>query len=148
MTGRGTVVTGTVWSGSVGEGDTVAWLPAGRDLTVRGVQSHGRSVERAHRGDRAAVNLLGVHHDEIHRGHELATPGFLHPTRLLTVHLRVLPDSPWPIRHRCRSLSLRHFHAHLRQSLEQRPTHGQYLRELLPLQETGLRKAPARIHLS
>ncbi len=100
--GVGTVVTGTVYSGAIAKGDTVDWLPAGRLVRVRGLQSHGRVVERVSRGQRAAVNLSDVHHTEIVRGHEIAAPGYLVPSRVLTVRLRVLPESPWPVRHRAR----------------------------------------------
>jgi selenocysteine-specific elongation factor len=49
---------------------------------------------------RAAINLTGVHHTEIVRGHEIATPGYLKRSHILTVRLHVLPSSPWPVKHR------------------------------------------------
>lgn len=52
--------------------------------------------------DSAAVNLAGIHHDRVTRGHEVATPGYLVPSRLLTARIQVLPDSPWPLKHRSR----------------------------------------------
>jgi selenocysteine-specific elongation factor len=100
LQGLGTVVTGTVWSGRLAVGDEIAWLPAGRRVRVRGLQMHGTSVDVVEAGQRAAVNLADVHHTEIHRGHEIAAPGFLHPARCITVELRVLPDAPWAVRHR------------------------------------------------
>ncbi len=100
--GLGTVVTGTVWSGSLGVGEEVQWLPTGKRVRVRGVQSHGESPDRVTRGSRAAINLADVHHSEISRGHELATPDLLRASRLLSVELRVLAESPLPIRHRSR----------------------------------------------
>ena len=100
--GRGTVVTGTVWSGSVTAGEEVEWLPSGDRAKVRGAQSHGSDAETVRRGQRAALNLMAIHHSDIERGHELATPGFLEPSKLLTVHMNVLRDSPWPIKHRSR----------------------------------------------
>lgn len=102
MQGLGTIVTGTVWSGHVATGDDVEWLPPGRTIRVRGLESHGREVDRVDRGQRAAINLMGAHHSEIQRGHEIATPESLRPSRLLTVRLSVLADSPWPIKHRAR----------------------------------------------
>ena len=54
------------------------------------------------RGQRAAINLSGAHHSDIVRGHELATIGYLVPSKILTVELQVLDDSPWPIKHRSR----------------------------------------------
>ena len=71
--GAGTVVTGTLWSGSVGRGDTLRLLPAGRDVRVRGVQVHDAPVDRAAAGQRVAVNLVGVEVREVARGDVLAT---------------------------------------------------------------------------
>ena len=100
--GRGTVVTGTVWSGQLKVRDEVEWLPDGKTLVVRGLQNHGRDTDVISRGQRAAVNLIGVHHSDIVRGHEIATPGYLSPSKLLTADLQVLADCPRPIRHRSR----------------------------------------------
>ncbi len=102
MPGIGTVVTGTVWSGRVRAGDVVDWLPAGKKVRIRGIQSHGADQDSASRGQRAALNVPGAHHTEIRRGHELATPGYLVPSTLLTVRLNVLPESPRPLKHRGR----------------------------------------------
>ncbi len=100
--GLGTVVTGTVWSGSLGVGDEVEWLPIGRRVRVRGLQSHGETPERVSRGMRAAINLADVHHSEVSRGDELASAGLLRASRVLSVELRVLEESPLAIRHRSR----------------------------------------------
>ncbi|MFI4862195.1 MAG: selenocysteine-specific translation elongation factor [Phycisphaerales bacterium JB063] len=100
--GVGTVVTGTVWQGEATIGGQVEWLPSGEMVRLRTAQTHGRDAEQIHRGQRAAVNLAGVHHSAVHRGQELAQPGYLKPTRVLTVHLRVLSESPLPVKHRAR----------------------------------------------
>lgn len=102
VAGHGTVVTGTVASGRVAEGDDLDWLPAGRTVRVRGLHRHDQRVATVGRGERAAVNLGGVHHTEVARGHELATPGYLIPTRILTVELTEILDDPRPLRHRGR----------------------------------------------
>jgi selenocysteine-specific elongation factor len=70
--GAGTVVTGTLWSGSLGRGDEVRILPAGRDARVRGVEVHDEARDRAAAGQRVAVNLAGVSLDEVRRGDVLA----------------------------------------------------------------------------
>src|SRR4029077_6637230 len=70
VAGHGTVVTGTVASGSVAVGDELEWQPDGRSVRIRGLHQHDQPVERIGRGSRAAVNLVGVHHSEIVRGHE------------------------------------------------------------------------------
>ena len=57
--GRGTVVTGTVWSGQLKVRDEVEWLPIGKTLVVRSLQTHGHDTDLVERGQRAAVNLVG-----------------------------------------------------------------------------------------
>jgi selenocysteine-specific elongation factor len=98
--GHGTVVTGSVTSGSVRVGDEVEWLPRGERVRVRSLQNHDRAVEEVHRGMRAAINLAGVHHEDVIRGQELATPGYLVPSRVVTVRLHCLSDARRPIKHR------------------------------------------------
>ncbi|HEX2777931.1 MAG TPA: selenocysteine-specific translation elongation factor, partial [Gemmatimonadaceae bacterium] len=66
--GTGTVVTGTVWSGSLAADATVRIMPDGRVARVRGVQSHGASASRALPGRRVALSLAGVERDEAGRG--------------------------------------------------------------------------------
>jgi selenocysteine-specific elongation factor len=73
--GAGTVVTGTLWAGTVGRGDALALLPAGTRVRVRGVQVHDEPVERAEAGQRVAVNLAGVERRAVARGDVLAAPG-------------------------------------------------------------------------
>jgi selenocysteine-specific elongation factor len=70
--GAGTVVTGTLWSGSVGAGDRVRLLPADERVRVRGVQVHDSAVERAAAGQRVAINLTGVRVDDVSRGDVVA----------------------------------------------------------------------------
>jgi selenocysteine-specific elongation factor len=102
LAGRGTIVTGTVASGEVAVGDELEWFPTGKLVRVRGLHRHDRPVDRVARGARAAINLGGVHHAEIVRGHELATPGYLVPARILSVEIRQLDDALRPLRHRGR----------------------------------------------
>jgi len=98
--GHGTVVTGSVTSGSLKAGDEVEWLPRGERVRVRSLQSHDQPVPEVHRGMRAAINLASVKHEEIVRGHELATPGYLVPSKVLTVRLYCLQDARGALRHR------------------------------------------------
>lgn len=102
IAGHGTVVTGTVASGSVNVGDELEWQPEGRLVRVRGLQRHDRAVDRIGRGSRAAINLVGVHHTEIKRGQELAAPGYLKATRVLSVELHAAEGAIRPVRHRAR----------------------------------------------
>jgi selenocysteine-specific elongation factor len=66
--GAGTVVTGTLWSGSAARGDEVRILPAGTGARVRSVQVHDEPRERAEAGQRVALNLAGVARDAVARG--------------------------------------------------------------------------------
>src|SRR5438067_6097693 len=91
--GHGTVVTGSVTSGSVKVGDELEWLPSGQRVRVRALHNHDRPAAEIHRGMRGAINLAGVSHDAVERGQELATPGYLKPSRTLTVRLRTSADA-------------------------------------------------------
>ena len=102
IAGHGTVVTGSVSSGGVRVGDELVIEPGGVRVRVRGLQNHDRTVEEVHRGQRAAVNLAGVRHEAIGRGHELATPGHLVPSRLVTAQVSVLASALRPLKHRSR----------------------------------------------
>src|SRR5262249_36790812 len=79
-----TAVTGSVTSGSVKVGDEVEWQPRGERVRVRSLQNHDTPVDEVHRGMRAAINLAGVHHEDVVRGQELATPGYLVPSKVVT----------------------------------------------------------------
>ena len=75
LRGIGTVVTGTLWSGSIGTGDELRVEPSARTVRVRSVQVHDRAVERAEAGQRVAVGLPGVERHEVRRGDALIAPG-------------------------------------------------------------------------
>ena len=75
LRGIGTVVTGTLWSGSVGEGDELRAEPAGATVRVRSVQVHDEPVERADAGQRVALALPGVERTSLRRGDALVEPG-------------------------------------------------------------------------
>ena len=74
IAGIGTVVTGTLWSGSLGEGDELVAEPLGLPVRVRSVQVHDEPVERAEAGQRVAVAIPGIERDRITRGDALVTP--------------------------------------------------------------------------
>jgi selenocysteine-specific elongation factor len=88
-----------VTSGRVRVGEELEWLPRGERVRVRSLQNHGQTVDEVHRGQRAAINLAGVPHQDVVRGQELATPGYLVPARVLTVRLHCLPGAR-AIKHR------------------------------------------------
>jgi selenocysteine-specific elongation factor len=98
--GHGTVVTGSVTSGSLRIGDDVEWLPMGERVRVRSLHNHDKPVEEVHRGQRAAINIAGVSHEQVVRGQELAAPGYLQPSRCVTVRLNALRDVRRALKHR------------------------------------------------
>ncbi len=94
MKGFGTVVTGTLVSGSLAVGDELEALPSGRRARVRGIQVHGEAVAAAHAGTRTALNLAGVETADLARGDVLARPGTLQATSMLDVVLSLLATAP------------------------------------------------------
>jgi len=90
LRGIGTVVTGTLWSGSIGEGDRLRLEPAGREVRVRSVQVHDTPVDRAEAGQRVAVNLPGVERSDVRRGDALVAPGAFPRSYRLEVALEEL----------------------------------------------------------
>ena len=92
--GIGTVATGTLWSGTIGEGDDLRVEPEGRTVRVRSVQVHDRPVERAEAGQRVAVALPGIERRELRRGDALVTPGAYAASYRLDVTLDPLTEIP------------------------------------------------------
>lgn len=102
IAGHGTVVTGSASSGRVCVGDELVIEPGGIPVRVRGLQNHDRTVQEVHRGQRTAINLAGVHHEQTERGQELATVGHLEPSKLVTLSLTLLPSMQRPLKNRAR----------------------------------------------
>jgi selenocysteine-specific elongation factor len=90
--GIGTVVTGTLWSGSVAEGDVLRAEPAGLDVRVRSVQVHDRPVRRAEAGQRVALALPGVERGDLRRGDVLIEPNAYPLSYRLDVALEQLTE--------------------------------------------------------
>ena len=100
LAGHGTVVTGTVFSGQVRTGDTVAVMPAGLAARVRSIHAQSRAADAGRAGERCALNLAGVEKSAISRGDWLADPRALAPSTRIDVRMRLLADSgahlePW-----------------------------------------------------
>jgi len=125
MKGFGSVVTGTLISGTVGAGDEVELLPAGERLRVRGVQSGGKAVERAMPGQRTAVNLAGIEHTALKRGMVLLTPGKFRKTRRIDARLELLASA-----RKMKQGARVHFHAGTAETIAEVFFHGQ--KELQP----------------
>jgi selenocysteine-specific elongation factor len=92
--GTGTVVTGTVWSGSLSVDDTVRIMPLGASARVRGLQNHGATVETITRGMRAAIALSGIEPQAARRGATLVTNTAWESSLMLRADLTLLPDAP------------------------------------------------------
>ncbi len=107
MRGFGTVVTGTLLSGTVAEEDHVVLVPPRQGqgaLRVRSVQVHGKPVPRGLAGQRTAVNLPGIDAAAIARGQVLAHAGVVPTSQTLDVELELLAAAPKPLRHRAKLL--------------------------------------------
>jgi selenocysteine-specific elongation factor len=100
MKGFGTVVTGTMISGSLSLGETVEILPSGIEGKVRNIQVYNRPLEKAMAGQRAAVNLQGIETSAIVRGDVLTRPNTLTPTQFIDAYLEYLPSASRPLKHR------------------------------------------------
>jgi selenocysteine-specific elongation factor len=101
--GHGTVVTGSAVSGAVAVGDELEWHKGDGTselVRVRALNNHGKPADAVHRGQRVAINLAGVPHEAVRRGQELARPGYLAPSRVLTVRLFASAEVRHPLKHR------------------------------------------------
>ena len=90
ITGRGTVVTGAIERGTVRVGDRVEVLGAAVETVVTGVETFGKPMEEAQAGDNVALLLRGVPRDAVRRGHVVAAPGSVVPSRRFTAQVYVL----------------------------------------------------------
>ncbi|AWT41820.1 MULTISPECIES: elongation factor Tu [Streptomyces] len=90
ITGRGTVVTGAVERGTVRVGDRVEVLGAGVDTVVTGLETFGKPMQEAQAGDNVALLLRGVTRGAVRRGHVVAAPGSVAPSRRFTAQVYVL----------------------------------------------------------
>ncbi|MEE8419302.1 MAG: selenocysteine-specific translation elongation factor [Dehalococcoidales bacterium] len=99
IAGAGTVVTGTLMDSSLSTGREVEIVPQGLKSRIRGLQTHKTRVDTAGPGNRVAVNLVGIATTQIKRGDVLTTPGWLVPTNMVSVRLRLLPHLRRPLAH-------------------------------------------------
>ena len=102
MPGFGTVVTGTLLSGSISKNDVLEVFPVGKECKIRTIQVHETNKEKCEAGQRVALNLSNIHKDEIHRGCVIAPIGSMENSRLMDVKLTVLKDSKRNIKNRDR----------------------------------------------
>ncbi|MCY3713746.1 MAG: selenocysteine-specific translation elongation factor [Gemmatimonadetes bacterium] len=102
MKGFGTVIAGTVLSGSLSRDSDAELLPAGTPLRIRGMQTHNDTVDRAVKGQRVALNVSNVKTADIQRGDELSEPGYLLPTSMTDATLHCLESMEEPLKNRQR----------------------------------------------
>ncbi|UCF63736.1 MAG: selenocysteine-specific translation elongation factor [bacterium] len=100
--GFGTIVTGSVISGSLKTGDSVEILPEKIVARIRGLQSHDSQVDEVEAGFRAAVNLVAGDRVEIVRGQVLVQPGFYEPVQLVNTHVQLLPGVKFNLKNQVR----------------------------------------------
>jgi selenocysteine-specific elongation factor len=107
LKGFGTVVTGTLLSGQLAEGDAVALCPGppgAEPLRARSVQIHGAAAPRALAGQRTAVNVPGIEPSAIHRGQALVRAGEVRQARILDAEVTLLAAADRPLGARSRLL--------------------------------------------
>ncbi|UCG88587.1 MAG: selenocysteine-specific translation elongation factor [Gemmatimonadota bacterium] len=93
IAGAGTVVTGTVWSGSVSVGSEVRVLPGDHSARVRGVEVHGATYDAALPGRRTALALVGLDRTDVRRGHVVVSSGCWRETNAIDVIVTLLPSA-------------------------------------------------------
>ncbi|HZP88915.1 MAG TPA: selenocysteine-specific translation elongation factor [Burkholderiales bacterium] len=101
LSGVGTVVTGTVHSGSVAVGDTVVLTPPGVKVRVRSLHAQNQPASKADAGQRCALNIAGADFDasQIERGYWLVAPRIHAPTTRIDVWLQMSATAPRALAH-------------------------------------------------
>jgi len=138
MKGFGTVVTGTLISGTIRKEEEMEVFPSGRRVRVRGVQVHGKQADAAVAGQRTALNLAGASTEDLARGMMLVPPDTFAATRRADVRLTLLASAPRLLRSRSRV----HFHSYTMETVTELVLHNS--KELAPGSEAFARvKLPA-----
>jgi selenocysteine-specific elongation factor len=121
MKGFGTVVTGTLVAGTIRKSDEeeLEVFPAGKRVRVRGLQVHNSPAEAAAAGQRTALNLAGVSHEDLARGMTLATADTFRSTSRVDVLLSLLPSAK-PLKDAARV----HFHAYTAEAIAEARLYG------------------------
>jgi len=101
ITGSGTVVTGTVFSGKAKIGDQLLASPGNVPVRIRTIQVGKKAAETIGAGQRCALNLTGPEfsRESIERGHWVLDPALHHPTARIDVLLKALPAEGNVLRH-------------------------------------------------
>jgi len=102
LKGFGTIVTGTVLTGSLSQDQLVFQYPQARKIRIRGMQSQGIKVKNVMAGQRVALNLTGIRKEEVLRGNQLAQPESLLSGYMINASLSLLKDASTPLKNRTR----------------------------------------------
>ncbi len=119
MKGFGTVVTGTLVSGTIHKEEELEVFPTGKRVRVRGTQVHGESADQAIAGQRTALNLAGVTTEDLGRGMMLAPGHTYQSTSRMDVLLSLLPAAK-PLKDGARV----HFHAYTMETIAEVRLYG------------------------
>ncbi len=93
VSGFGTVVTGTLWQGTLNKEDRVELWPSGKTGRIRALEAHNQQIEMATAGQRVAINLAGIKKEDLARGFWLGTLGFLQESSRLDARIFLLPSA-------------------------------------------------------
>ena len=101
LSGIGTVVTGTVFSGQVNIADRLLVSPSGTEVRVRSIHAQNQVAESGHAGQRCALNLTapGLEKKDINRGDWIIAPAIHAPTHRLDARLTLLAGETKPLVH-------------------------------------------------
>ena len=98
--GYGTVVTGTVLSGSLAPGEEVEIIPGNNKALARSLQTHGNITLKVQMGDRAAINLSNIDKDKISRGSVLIEKNLIEPSSRIIAHIKMTNNTKWKIKNK------------------------------------------------
>ncbi|MGC8603873.1 MAG: selenocysteine-specific translation elongation factor [Desulfomonilaceae bacterium] len=90
LKGHGTVVAGTLISGTICAGDEIEILPERIRSSVRSIESHKQFEQQSFPGQRVAINLRGIEQEQAHRGNVVTHPGEFRPSYIIDVRLTSL----------------------------------------------------------
>src|SRR5580704_5822483 len=133
MKGFGTVVTGTLISGTIRREEELEVFPSGQRVRVRGIQVHGQAADQAIAGQRTALNLAGATTEDLSRGMTLAPAATFSTTRRADVRLSLLASAPRALKNRARV----HFHSNTMETVAEITLHG--VKQLAPGSEAFAR---------
>ena len=120
MKGFGTVVTGTLVTGTIRREEELEVFPTGQRVRVRGMEVHGQAAEAAVAGQRTALNLAGASTEDLSRGMSLAPVATFTTTRRVDVRLSLLPSAPRPLKTRARV----HLHSYTMETVAEIALHA------------------------